>query len=127
MSIDFGHKMREAIGFFEENNFSLSDMVTRGKKYGLTEAQVRVGMMRVFDRVNNGEELKPLRYAWAAWDEAKKVQSEAYTAYEMSRAALRKQVEKTKSLLTWASVIGSVGWVAAIMLGIQIYWGVLWQ
>ena len=127
MSLEFEQKMRDAIAFYEENHFPLSEMIKKGRDQGLTEAQVRIGMVKVHDRIRNGEKLKPMRYAWQAWIEGKAAQGDAFRQIDKDRAELRKEIAKLSKQRAVSAYVGLVGWLAAGLLAVQMVWGVVWD
>lgn len=103
-SID--EKMRKVVKWFYENNHNASQMITRGKKQGLTEKQTLSGMARVYERHEQGEIIKPINMAWMAWEEAKKAKDANVVNFMFNRTALMKQV---KRLQKWTAVAFLVG------------------
>lgn len=121
MNEDFEQRLREAIALFSDNNFALSDIVKKGNKRGITEAQIRVGMIKVAERIKNKETIKPKQMVWQAWAEAEKIQGEAYTALEKDRSELRSQIYRLTKERTIIAVIGIIGWLGAIALVARDY------
>lgn len=119
-------QMKEAIQFFADNNLSPSEIIKRGFKQGLNEGQTRMGMVRVYERVQGGENIKQIRLAWQAWEEAKKVQGDEFMALESDKETLRVKADGAYKRSQWAVVFAGIGWITAIIFIVQYFWGVLW-
>ena len=119
-------EMKDALQFFLENNLHPAEVIKRGFKQGLNEGQTRMGMIRVYERVKGGEKIKPLRLAWQAWEEAKRVQGDEFMALESDKESLRVRADDAHKRSQWAVVVGGVGWITAIIFIVQYFWGVLW-
>lgn len=114
-NMEMDQKMREAIRLFVDNKHSIPEIIKRGWKQGLSEAQTRAGMVRVLERVQAGETIKPIRLVWQAWAEAKKVQSEDFMRYEKGRDELNKRIDniKKKVKIGIGCVVASYALIAA--------------
>jgi hypothetical protein len=117
-------KMKEAISLFASNNHAVQEIIKRGRKQGLSEAQTRAGMVRVLERIQEGENIKPIRMVWQAWAEAKQVHGDDFRAMEHDKRELRGIIAKGHKHRDWAIEAAIVGWTVAIILAIHVIWGV---
>ena len=120
-------EMKEAIQFFADNNFPAVEMIKKGWKQSLTEGQTRAGMVRVYNRVKDGEEIKPNRLAWRAWEEGAKIQADDFMALETDKETLRSQVDSLTKHRMIVSILAGIGWITALVFIVQYFWGALWQ
>lgn len=127
MNPNFEQRMKDTVKFFADNNFPMSELIKRGKKQGLTEAQIRAGMIRVYEKVQKGEKVKPIRYAWNAWNEAKNIQQEVYSVLDKTRWSLKEQIETLVNSRDRYRIIAMVGWLVALIFAVQAFWGILWK
>jgi len=71
-------KQNKILTWFQENGHNPAKLIKNGLKRQLTEAQIREGMERVYDRHMAGENIAPGDVAWRTWDEAEKAQGADY-------------------------------------------------
>ena len=132
---DLDKKMKEATAFFNGNNLPIHELIKRGRKQGLKEVQTRAGMVKVYERIMNGEQIKPIRMAWKAWNEGKSANLDEFMILEQDKESLRGIIEKLETdkltlesvidslglFKKWAIVVGSIGWMIAVFFILNLY------
>ena len=81
---------QKIVRFFEERNRPVKQIMARGRKHGLEESQIEQGMKIVYDRVLNGEDIRPIQIVWEVWAAAKRCKSEEYIIDQDRISALLK-------------------------------------
>lgn len=123
MGLTFEDKMRAAITLFQENKHQANEVIKRGRKQGLKEAQTREGMVRVWERVQAGETIKPIQMAWEAWAEAKNAQGQEFLEYEFTREELRMVIRKLRKQRDIGIVIVAALSLLCVSLGYFLWLG----
>ena len=64
--------MREEVKhMFDSRALELHKLVQKCP-YGFNDRQIAVAMEQVYDRVKSGEKIRPIRFGWEVWNQAKK-------------------------------------------------------
>jgi len=64
--------MREEVKqMFNKRDLELHKLVQKCP-YGFNDRQIAVAMEQVYDRVRSGEKIRPIRFGWEVWNQAKK-------------------------------------------------------
>lgn len=113
-------KMRKVISYFSDNNFEVGEVITKGRKQGLTEKQILSGMARVYERMEQGENIKPIRMAWAAWQEAKTAKNNDVKKFLLNRDLIIKENKKLEKRVAVIFVV-SLFTLLASWLGFFMY------
>jgi hypothetical protein len=99
------NKDMKMIGFYQDKNIMISEVVKRGAKQGLAEPQILEGLEKVFDRVQSGENIKPISLVWEVWEEAKKTQGEEYLQWCLSRDQYMAKIDSLNRSITTRDII----------------------
>lgn len=119
-------KMRKVVKYFADNNHQVSEIISRGRKQGITEKQSLSGMARVYERMEQGEVIKPLNMVWMAWEEAKKAKSKDVMNFMFNRDHLIVETKKAKKLVAimfLICVFGVLGSWLIFFLYLEYYLG----
>lgn len=95
-----GNKIAAAFKFFEEAGHSVHQIVVRGRRKAIKEPCILEGMVRVWERVQAGEDIKPISLVWVAWEEAKNCQGEEYVKWCLNRKDYMAQIERLERSVT---------------------------
>jgi hypothetical protein len=58
--------------FYENKKRPVSEILKRGRKQGLRDAQIYEGMQIIYDKIQSGEFIKDIALVWRVWEEAKR-------------------------------------------------------
>jgi len=123
-------KIQSAFKYFDENGYNVHQIITRGRRKGITESCIIEGMINIFERIESGEVIKPIQIVWAVWEAAKKVQGKEYIEWCRSRDEFMADITDLKSKILGLKrkiskmeiALGLTGGLLAILLTLIINW-----
>ena len=124
LSQTIDQKMREVIRYFADNNFDVSEIIIRGRKQGLNEKRVLSGMMRVYEKIQQGEVIKPRNLVWKAWEEARGIKNSDVMNFLLNRDKLiaeNKKLRKNVAIVYVACLLSLCGSWLFFFLFVE-YW-----
>ena len=86
--------MNEAIEeFYRQNHIPIGKMISIGvSKMNLTSAAIKEAAKQVYDDIQSGIQIRPIRYAWEVYARAKHLRTEAEAKENERIAALEKEL-----------------------------------
>ena len=109
------------IEFYNEKNILISEAVKRGMKQQLTEAQTLEGLETVYNRIQDGEQIKDVSLIWEAWEAARRSQGKEYMQWCKSRDEYMAEIKRLNGYIT--NYQGAFFGMATLLLSIIILFG----
>jgi len=91
--------IQAAFAYFEDNGHNVHQVITRGRRKGLTEPCIIEGIVKTYQRIQSGDALKPIQIVWEAWEAAKKAQGKDYLNWCRSRGEYTAEIDRLRKRL----------------------------
>ena len=92
---------QEILDFYAERNIPVQKMITVGSTKSLTPESVATAAEIVYDEIQNGLEIKPIRIAWRVYEKAKHLVIEQEIKKDVTIAETNQLVKELKVMLRW--------------------------
>ena len=88
--------------FYLENKTPIEKIIAIGtSRHGLSSASIREAAVRVYDDIQGGEEVKPIRIAWKVYSLAKHLQMTNEVNEKDKIEQLNSEISELKKRLEW--------------------------